>query len=342
MLKRLQKAFRPYHPRNLRRTLLTRKEKESVHSHVFSSKPAVVYLARERFSGVIHQEMPDNRLILLYLFFRTVSPESVLVISPRVREDLKRHPKHRAVMLCNEPATVDLFREQGVEAIFCNHNCCVNENCFAIDEAAEKKYDAIYNAAMAPYKRHLLAAKTSSLALITYRYGGTHESDYEKEVRIALAHGTWLVDAQKDDEKASAAQVAAYYNQARVGLCLSEAEGAMFASIEYLLCGLPVVTTRNTGGRDVFFDPEYVEVVDDTPEAVSQGVSDLIARAPSASTIRAKTLQKMEEHRQRLRELLQDEVPQLEIPWPPGTHGPLTFRNLRTLGRTLREAAGQS
>jgi glycosyltransferase involved in cell wall biosynthesis len=190
---------------------------------------------------------------------------------------------------------------------------------------------------MAPYKRHQLAAKIESLALITYRYGGTHQSDHEREIRSLLAHAAWVVDAQTDGQKATAADVARHYNQSRVGLCLSAVEGAMFASIEYLLCGLPVVTTRSTGGRDAFFDPDYVETVDDDPEAVRQGVANLIARAPGAASIRACTLEKMEEHRQRLRDLLKDTVPQLEIPWPPGSHGPLTYRDLRELGKKLRQ-----
>jgi glycosyltransferase involved in cell wall biosynthesis len=314
------------------------KEKGFAHSHVFSSNPAVVYLTWGSDRAVIHGEMANCRLTLLYLFAWAITPEEIVTISQQVRKSLKRYKKHRVVMLCNELFMIDLFRAQGVEAIFYSSNCCVNENYFTIDENAVKKYDAIYNAAMAPYKRHLLAAKIQSLALITYRYGGTHQSDYENEVQAALAHAVWLVDAHKDSQKASAADVARYYNQTRVGLCLSESEGAMFASIEYLLCGLPVVTTRNSGGRDVFFDPEYVETVDDDPEAVNQGVLNLIARAPSASSIRARTLHKIEEHRQRLRELLQDDVPQLEIPWQPGTHGPLTYHNLRNLGRTLRQA----
>jgi glycosyltransferase involved in cell wall biosynthesis len=315
------------------------KHRDSVHTHVFSTNPAVVYLTRETYSAVIHDEMTNCRLTLLYLFANWLTPKRIVTISQQVRKKLKRHPKHRVVMLCNELFTVDLFRAQGVEAIFCSHNCFVNENFFTIDENAVKKYDAIYNAAMAPYKRHRLASKIKSLALITYRYGGTHASDYEKEVQSALAHATWLVDARKDSQKASATDVARHYNQTRVGLCLSRAEGAMFASIEYLLCGLPVVTTRSLGGRDVFFDPEYVETVEDNPEAVHQGVLNLLARAPSAGFIRARTLQKMEEHRRRLRELLKDDVPQLEIPWPPGTHGPMTFRNLRLLGRTLHLAS---
>ena len=41
-----------------------------------------------------------------------------------------------------------------------------------------------------------------------------------------------------------------HLNRARVGLCLSAREGAMFASMEYLLSGLPIVTTPSMGGRD--------------------------------------------------------------------------------------------
>lgn len=44
------------------------------------------------------------------------------------------------------------------------------------------------------------------------------------------------------------------YGQSRCGLILSAEEGACFAAMEYLLCGLPVVTTPNIGGRDEFFD----------------------------------------------------------------------------------------
>jgi glycosyltransferase involved in cell wall biosynthesis len=112
----------------------------------------------------------------------------------------------------------------------------------------------------------------------------------------------------------------------------------MFASIEYLLCGLPVVTTRSIGGRDVFFDPAYVEWVEDDPEAVAQGVRNLIARAPEPEFIRARTLARMEEHRQRLRTFLKEVIPPFEAPWPPGSHGALDARDLRELGCELRQA----
>ena len=352
MLKSLKNKLRPYLPRNLPRTLQSLKEKDCAHTHIISFKPAVVYLTWGKGRDVIHDEMKGRRLTLLYVFYWALMPEEIIEVSRQVRETLKRHPQHRVVMACNEPHTVDLFRAQGVEAAFCSQNCLLNENTFFVDETVEKKYDAIYNANMAVYKRHLLAAKIKSLALITFRYVGTYENNYDQEVQNALAHATWLVDARNDAEKATAAQICRYCNESRVGLCLSDVEGAMYASIEYLLCGLPVVTTRNIGGRDVFFDPDYVEWVDDDPEAVNQGVINLIARAPSASVIRARTLQKMEQHRQYLRDIVRDDVPHLDIPWRPVTdglskasngkvavpHGPLMFRNLRELGKMLRQA----
>jgi glycosyltransferase involved in cell wall biosynthesis len=276
--------------------------------------------------------------MLLYFFACWFTPEEVVELSERTKATLRKYPKHRIVMMCSEKFVEEIFRAEGVEAIFCNHNCLVDENTFKIDPHAVKKYDALYNATMSGYKRHQLAAKVQSLALITYRYPGTHAKDYEKEVLPLLAHATWLVDAHKDSEKALPTEVAAYCNQSRVGLCLSDKEGAMLASMEYLLCGLPVVTTKNIGGRDEFFEPEYVEWVEDDPDAVKAGVENVLARAPVPEYIRQRALAKVEEHRQRARDLLKDILPDFNLPARFGNESPLQYTILRDLGRKLREA----
>ncbi len=335
MLDELKNHLRPYLPRNIKATLRSRRDSQFAHVHVFSKDPAVVYLSWGTGREALHRQMKGRPLTLLYLFAGWWLPEEIPPVGEEVRRVLKRYRGHRVVMLCNEEFTVDLFRAEGIEAIFCNHNAWVNETIFQ-PGGEPKQYDAVYNAAMSPYKRHLLAAQISSLALITYRYRNTYETGYEEEVRRALAHAAWLVDAHGDDDKASAVEVAGFYRQARTGLCLSEKEGAMFASIEYLLCGLPVVTTKNIGGRDVFFDPAYVEWVEDDPGAVAQGMKNLIARAPAPAVIRERTLEKMAVHRTRLREFLKDLVPHIEVPWPPGSHGPLNARHFSDLGRELR------
>ena len=77
-------------------------------------------------------------------------------------------------------------------------------------------------------------------------------------------------------------EVNRHLNRAGVGLCLSEREGAMFASTEYLLSGLPVVSTPSTGGRHVYYDEEYCWTVPPDPRSVAEAVAALKAKGISA------------------------------------------------------------
>lgn len=95
----------------------------------------------------------------------------------------------------------------------------------------------------------------------------------------------------------SSEEISIYLNRTRVGLILSQLEGANYASIQYLLCGLPIVTTRNQGGRDAFFSPEYVIWADDTPESVAQAVDALISRDLDPMVVREATLERIRAHR---------------------------------------------
>jgi len=74
----------------------------------------------------------------------------------------------------------------------------------------------------------------------------------------------------------------------------------MFASIEYMLCGLPVVSTPSRGGRDFYFDPEFCRVVPPDPVAVADAVAELIRRDLPPEHIRAKTLPKLLHDRAKL------------------------------------------
>ena len=88
--------------------------------------------------------------------------------------------------------------------------------------------------------------------------------------------------------------------QSWCGLALSAQEGAMYASGEYLLAGLPVVTTRSRGGRDAFYHPDYVATVEDRPEAVAAAVLDFKERKLDPATVRNRTIALFREHRRRL------------------------------------------
>ena len=130
---------------------------------------------------------------------------------------------------------------------------------------------------------------------------------YLASLRSQMPHHSFInrvVDGKI--EMIAAAEVNSVLAQSRVGLCLSAEEGGMFASVEYLLAGLPVVSTPNTGGRDVFSDPEFWLTVPDTPEAIRDAVTEMAGRHVPPARIRARTLERVHEHRARLRSAVAD------------------------------------
>jgi glycosyltransferase involved in cell wall biosynthesis len=55
-------------------------------------------------------------------------------------------------------------------------------------------------------------------------------------------------------EKLTHEEVNKFINKSRVGLLITPIEGASWASMEYLMCGLPVISCKSKGGRDVFYN----------------------------------------------------------------------------------------
>ena len=235
------------------------------------------------------------------------------------RRHAAEQPRHRVVMLANSAREAWLLQAAGVRSYLCNHNALVDETAFTVGDPAARTVDAIYNARMKPYKRHALAAAVPSLALI---YGRVlpEERAYFQEV-CRLMPQALMVNAIEAERTAATlaapaarravamftrhigpaalprSTVADWLRRARVGLCLSASEGAMIASIEYLLCGLPIVSTRSLGGRDRYFEPDHCVIVPDAPAAIADAVAALAARAIDPHAIRATALAKMRHDR---------------------------------------------
>jgi hypothetical protein len=108
-----------------------------------------------------------------------------------------------------------------------------------------------------------------------------------------LANGNPL-EGTKDYRYLTQKEVNYFYNRSRVGLCLSAHEGASLASAEYLLAGIPIVSTPSKGGREVLFQEPWCLICGESPLDVSIAVRTMIRRDIPPSVIRAGTLQKIE------------------------------------------------
>ncbi|QKC80402.1 glycosyltransferase [Mesorhizobium sp. NZP2077] len=255
----------------------------------------------------------------------------------------QRFPLHELIFLCNTEEERRLVAAAGGTAIVSNHNLMVSEEMFRPLPDVPVVFDAVYNGRISHTKRHYLALDIERLVHITFSIGevapaGARAFIRRLQVQSPLHHiANPIVDGMT--AKLTTPEVNRVYNQAAVGLCLSAEEGAMYSSMEYLLAGLPIVSTPSLGGRDVFFDPDYCMIVEPEPAAIRRAVERLRDRAIPREEIRGRTLEKVRAGRLELTAYLSALKRRLGSSDPPFSQWP--FQGAGTLMRwaTLRQHA---
>lgn len=168
--------------------------------------------------------------------------------------------KDNFYFMYNQTNEEDNFSVKGFKGELINQNCWLDENLVMKPLGLEKQFDAIYVGRFSAFKRHHLAQKVSNLALVA---GNNHGN----AVAEGIPSHVYLNEAPLTPDG-----VCEKINQANCGLILSETEGACFASSEYLLCGIPVVSTPEFGGRSVWYDSYNSIICDPDPDAVAEAV----------------------------------------------------------------------
>ncbi len=268
---------------------------------VISRRPLILYT---HYAPSLWELLSDLVSLELDLFVGcrwSLEVEDQREIALRIQRWMARHPHHRITHLAPSETEAAVLHRLKIPAILCSKNCLVDESIFRPRPEQPKLHRAVYDARLTPFKRHELARKVRDLALVTYDIPLHRDQSYIDRTRELLAHATWLngpfAPDPADRRKLTLDEVALHLVRARVGLILSAVEGQNNASIQYLLCGLPVVTTRNRGGRDTFFTPEHVIWADDTPEAVADAVDELVSRDIDPAAVRANALRMIDQHR---------------------------------------------
>lgn len=219
----------------------------------------------------------------------------------------KRRRVGDLVVCANELSEMIWLRFFGIDSILANQNMNCNEHIFTPNSNnMHKVFDAVYSAMLAPFKRIPLASEINKLYIITYKIGSTG-ADLHKEYP-EMRH------AQFNEAFLSEIEVRNVYNKSRCGLALSKREGAMWASIEYQLCGLPIVSTKARGGRFHYFDPETWVIAPSTKDGVYAAVNEAVNRGLDSWYVRARSLQRVKSERIRFLRNVQTRANKIKMP----------------------------
>ena len=201
--------------------------------------------------------------------------------------------KNNFFFLYNSRQELNGFSKYGFKGDLINHNAWLDENLYSI-QTIKKQYDALLIARRAKFKRHYLASKVNNLALIA---GGARHGNTDQ---IVLPQHIYNNNVPLNLE-----QVTEKINQSYCGLCLSKEEGACYSSSEYLLCGIPVVSTISEGGRDFWYDDYNSIVCQDTEEAVASAVQIFLQNKRDPELIRSNHIALSKQQRARFAKVLQ-------------------------------------
>jgi len=192
------------------------------------------------------------------------------------------------------------FEKKTKNVLFCNHNAFLNENKYNIYDSIVKKYDLVIDSAFHAYKNVNIAKKIKNTLHIGYfKYILINTND-----KVIPNFGVLANFKNGEYIKLDKTLINIYYNQSLMGGLFSECEGACFASSQYLLSGLPVISIKSRGGRDIWYNENNSIICENNEDSVYEAVelakSKLISGEFNRVKIRELHLKQMDEHRNTL------------------------------------------
>jgi glycosyltransferase involved in cell wall biosynthesis len=217
------------------------------------------------------------------------------------------YSKRNVILCAPDEKTLAILKKHRprLQSCLANHNAFIDESIYKIDYTCENKYDLVISSAFSRYKNFHLIKDIKNICTTGYCTSDTdvynilsHIShtdcvNFEGKERIKQNH-KWL----KPDV------ICKYYNMSKIGGIFSKAEGACYSSSEYLLCGLPVLSCKCTGGRQIWYDDTNSVLCDDNVSSVNKNFNIIIHRYNKGyynrEKIRENHINLMEVHRDNL------------------------------------------
>lgn len=176
---------------------------------------------------------------------------------------------HRIDILANSLDQFLFYKLNQENTIFCNQNCWLDENIFK-PISLEKEYDLVINSNNNKWKNHhLLEYINKKYKTLFITYPVNKENDLKK------------YNPAKIIESVPPVVVAQELNKCKIGLSLSSVEGSCYATTEYLLCGLPVISLKSLGGRHVWYNEKNSILINEDEKELLFAIETILSNYSS-------------------------------------------------------------
>jgi len=248
----------------------------------------------------------SNGITLIQFAWNLVSERDI----NRIKNDIVHMPN--PVLCVADIKIFEIFKKKftcGV--VLANHNAFMYEDFYQIKNIP-KKYNLIVNSSFEIYKRRHLCKKIKNCVHIGY----FQTNDYINNKSFFPNNGIYPnFENGKEKNKENfniikTDKITEFINESLVGGIFSSEEGACWSSSEYLLCGIPVISTYSHGGRAHWYN-EYNSIqCDDNEDSIKNAfdiaIKNLNNGTFNANKIREMHLQEMENQRNNLTNFVLD------------------------------------
>lgn len=199
-------------------------------------------------------------------------------------------------------------KKTNISVLFCSAGIFQNENIFVIKPNYEKKHDLVINSKFLELKRVSLAKLCKSVLHIGY-FTNNQEKIIIPDFGIIANFENNVVDLQ-NIKFLTKTEIVNKLNESKIGGIFSKIEGHCRSSGEYLMCGLPVISTVCFGGREFFYNEKNSIICEDNEENILNCLNDALNKLKSgyfnSQEIRKNYLEQIETHRFRLLNKIQE------------------------------------
>lgn len=188
-----------------------------------------------------------------------------------------------------------------------NHNAFIDETFYNIDYSQKKIYDVFVSSQFLYCKNLNLLENIDNVCGMGYYPCSENEKccvPFPSSVKKVLNFKNGVERVQKNWEWIEPVESIKTINSSKIGGIFSTEEGACFSSSEYLLCGIPVLSCKCSGGREIWYDDKNSELCDPNNKSVQETLKKMLIKYDNGEynreSIRNNHINIMEIHRTNL------------------------------------------